>query len=693
MSGSGECPVTTLEDGVPGRVEHREAGTDELLGSFDEGGVPVALTTDSAGNVYVGDCNVRTFPCPYTFKVYDPGGAHLLSVFGAGDVIGEPSGNALAVDEGSEAPGEERPPALYAASSRGADQSAVQRFSLPAPGPLPADLEATDLEPTTATLAATLNPEGHPTHYRFQYLPRADYEAHGFAECGSPANPGCAESAEAELPGSEFESEAISAEVKELIPDTTYRLRLVAENEAGEVMPEESFTTRTAVGIEAQWASAVSARDATLEASLDPLGVEAQWWLEYDTSPYAAGEGPHGTRVGGGALPGSFGALPRGVALAGLEPATAYHYRFAAEDVRKVREGGEALERSFTTYGSERTFTTQPAGTGFPLADGRAWEMVSPSDKHGGRITSTDGGGQLQAAADGGALAYLSYGSLEADPQGNRLIEMSNQLARRAPGGAWSTTDLTAPHATITNAALGHGTEYKLFDPELGRGLMEPRECTPLAPQAGERTPYLRTGISRPAYEPLVTPANAPEAAPFGGDCLLSEAKVGVHGASPDLGHVALRSGVPLVAGAAEGALYEWGAGGSLAPVSVPPAGGPPVRAELGSGEGSVRGAVSEDGSRVFWAPQSGEGGFAPGPLYVRDTARAETLRLDEVAPGGYGVGASEARFQAASADGRYAFFTDPGQLTEDSGEEGSDLYRCELEGRRQDTSGAPSPT
>ena len=313
--------------------------------------------------------------------------------------------------------------------------------------------------------------------------------------------------------------------------------------------------------------------------------------------------------------------------------------------------------------------------------------MVSPPDKHGGRIASFDAtqGGPLQAAADGEALAYLSYGSLEAHPEGNRVIEQSSELAKRGPGGTWSTTDITPPHTGVTPFETGSGLEYKLFSANLGRAALDPHAPVQISPYASELTPYLRENSAPPTYTPLAVgcppegepcPAavkeheNVPAGSQFGG-------QLQVRGASPDLRHVVLRSNVPLAKGAANFSLYEW-SGGTLEPLSVLPGAEGAVGAELGAGEASTRGAVSEDGSRVFWS----RGSIPPfGGLYVRDTSRGETLRLDEEQEGAFGTGKVAPLFQAASADGSLAFFTDTQNLTEDANEEGADLYRWRAPG------------
>ena len=663
MTASGGTPPVTVSTsggpGKPGSVRKLDSAG-ALLETFDDdpGDLPQALGVDSAGNLYLGDAH-----SPYRFLRFNPAGEQ-TSQFGGGQVDaslvvagGRPLGNALAIDESSEA--------LYSAG-----EFSVQRFSAPEPGPLPRGQHAEDLLPTTATLAAELNPENHATSYHFEYGTTTSY--------GS-------ETPEEALPGTGFEEEEVGAELEGLIPDTTYHFRIVATNHCNGAEPlqactvegeDTTFTTPAAVGVDAQWATDVAARSATLHGQLDPLGVAGEWWIEYGTS-----EG-YGSETAKADLPESFGTLDLQAALGGLSPATVYHYRFAASDERDANP--------YTVHGPDATFATLPGALGFQLPDGRAWEMVSPPEKHGGRIKSAVFS-QVQAAADGESLAYLSLGSLEASPEGNRLTEESTQLARRAEGGQWSSRDLTPPHTEVTGIPVGGGLEYKLFSPSLGSALLEPRDHAPLSPEASERTPYLRQDAEPPVFTPLVTGkegfADVPPGTKFGGDPKIAAPNGAptVRGASADLAHVALVSATPLAAGAAGapgGSLYEWTASAApadrLQAISVPPGGGGAIEAELGWGSsgqsnGSVRHAISEDGSRVFWTSASPRG------LYLRDTARGETIRLDTVQPGGFGTGAVDPRFLGADRQGTVAFFADTQNLTEDANEAGADLYRCQV--------------
>jgi DNA-binding beta-propeller fold protein YncE len=634
-------------------IRKLEAGTGALLETLDAGGDPRTVTVGASDDLYVGDAT-----SPYRFLVFDPAGEQVAQ-FGAGQVIGRPEGNGIAVNEAVDS--------LYTASHENEALGVDQLFSLPQPGPLVQDERAEDVLPTTATLAATLNPEGHETTYRFEYGLDSSYGS------STPTQT---------LPSTGFEEEDVGAALDHLIPDTTYHFRLLATNHCNSAEPAEectvagedaTFTTPTGVKVDDQWATEVAASSASLHAELDPQGVAATWWLEYGTDE-GYGQSTPEMSLGSG-----FGDVTVGAAIDHLLPGRTYHYRFAARD---ERDGVVYL-----SHGADRTFVTQLSGLGFTLADNRAWEMVSPPNKHGGQVViGRDSLAYLnQAAADGSGIAYTTQGSIEAEPQGNRALEDSTVLAARGAQG-WSSQDLTPPHTELTG--FQEGGEYKLFTPNLGRGLLEARDATPLSPASSERTPYLRESTDPPIYTPLVTSkegfANVPPGTEFDPDPSAtgsSENPVALRAANSTLSHVAIQSVVPLTPGASANALYEW-SGGQLKPVSILPAGeggGFAGEVRIGSEIGSTRHAISADGSRVFWSVGQFYTGVNLTALYMRDTTAGETARLDVAQPGAVGTGLNRPVFQGASADGSVAYFTDTQQLTEDASGEGRDLYRCVL--------------
>jgi len=547
---------------------------------------------------------------------------------------------------------------------------------------------ATEVQPESVVLNGTVAlAKGGEAECQFEYG-TGGYE--DVVKCPHPAVGGVGE------------EEAVSAPVLKLQPDTTYLVRLSAKNANGQLntgtCPEDCGEFKTSgPGIRQEFATHVTDTGASLGAVIDPDGRPARYRFEYDTRPYAEGEGPHGTSipVGGEAIGSASSGEGKGVrvgpwALSGLEPGKEYHYRVVVES--ELETAGKTETRAFT--GGEQTFTTQPpaAAAGSLLPDGRQWEQVSPQNKHGAQIEPLGKAGLTQAGAqaatDGNAFAFLTNTPAETNPAG--YGNGAQELAARGPDG-WASRDITPAHGTPTGL---HeiGKEYVFFSDDLSRAVLQPEGALALSPRASEPTAYLRTDFPAGApaqacqqecFMPLVTEGNdtASPFVAFGEESVCqAQGSCGPSfvGATPDGGDVVLRSNAPLTKAAGEEQLYEASATGSLTLVSeLPHAGGPAFQPALGLTDQVVRHAVSADGSRVFFSTSNTK---AESHLYVRDVRLGETVQVDAV-QGGSGLGPAEARFQLASADGSRVFFTDQQKLTEGSGARSNeeDLYECEV--------------
>ncbi len=482
-----------------------------------------------------------------------------------------------------------------------------------------------------------------------------------------------------------FDDRSVSAAIESLQVSTTYHFRVVATNAAETTLgPDQSFTTLPPVSIDATSASEVNDTSARLGVELNPHGLLTEYRFEYDTTPYAEGGAAHGIKVpvpDGSAGSGTTDVI-RSEPIQGLTPSTTYHFRVVAHNSLGTVE---SPDRSFRTQHS--------VASGLP--DGRAFELVSPPNKHGAPLEPiTEEGGIIQAAAHGGGFAYVALGPVGGDPAGVRSPDESQLLATRGAGG-WSSRDITTPHEEIAIIRVGFPSEYKFFSESLTAGIVEPQGATPLAPNDPtntERTPYRREANGE--YAPLVNSANVPPGTKFGGEELPGTGSYSngaeFRAATPDLSHVLLLSPQVLSSGFEAGFvpaepptpnLYEL-AGGSLRLVSVLPSGeggkaaaeaGLPAR--VGDNELDMRGAISTDGERVVF-----ETGQPARHLYVRDVGLAQTVRLDERQAGAAG-GPGAAIFQGASADGGKIFFTDASRLTKDASAKADkpDLYMCEV--------------
>ncbi len=706
----------------------------------DIGGEPRAFVLDAAGDLFVDD---------------ERGGHHILGYRDSGTEFasfdgGGPESLALAWSDATKT--------LYAVS-----EGLVRLISQPSTGPAVVREATSELQPTTATLQASLNPEGAGLEYRFEYGTTSAYGestpatplgganevqlvslsasggtfevsfgaeqsaevpfnataaelgaalegilaigAGGVAVSGEPGGPWSVEfvgaHADEDLPelsvntegivgpgGEEpsasvtvtepgislFEDRATSASITGLAPGTTYHFRVVVTNASNETIdgPDMTFSTLPAALIESEGSRQVTDSSARLDVDVNPLGLATEVHFEYGpTSAYGSQTPTEATGSGSGKVPIS-------AMVVGLAPGTTYHFRAIARNMLGEVSGPD---RTFTTEGSREV----------ALLDGRAWEMVSPTDKKAVSLEmSTEEGGILQASAAGDAITYFTQAPIDDAPAGNRSFAYSQQLSRRV-GTEWSTEDLATAQEEIQGLTGGGLSEYKQFSDDLSTAALEPQGATPLAPGATERTPYLWRS-SNPGYLPLLTTEDVAPGVKWGGTPTTGEGFGGgssfVAGSS-DLRHVLLSAPVALTGGfeaAGNESLYEWTAGvlgrSALKLVSVLPDGEPTAALGAGAAAGNrshgLRHFMSPDGNRVVFSVGL-ESGFVH--LYLRDVAGEETLQLDAPEEAAKNPGIEKATFVDASTDLSKVFFLDTARLTLDSHatRRSPELYMCEV--------------
>ncbi len=550
-----------------------------------------------------------------------------------------------------------------------------------------------NLKALSATVEGTVNPDKAGAGIcRFEWGTTPEF-GH-VTECSEPV-------AEGENPV------AVHASLSELEPDTTYYYRLGASNHygtnLGEPAQDQQFTT-PGPGLREVDVSDITAESATLNATINPHATPTTYYFQYGTSNSYGADVPvlsefaeHGGIVGSGE-----GAVEVSQHLQGLQANIVYHFRvIAVSDI-------EGQIESFAS--PDQTFTTQHSQASTALPDGRQWELVTPAEKNGALFQrlGKEYPALLQGSVNGNAIADVAYSPSEAEPQG-----FSNEVSVLSTRGAngWSSQVIAPPHTESTGVSIGKGQEYKFFSEDLSLGVVQPfGPYTPLSPAATESTAYLRTDYSNgdvsdhcessyqsssSCFLPLVTAANTPPGTAFGevgsnGLCEKFECGPDVAGISPDASHIVLESPVQLTKTPdMHTGLYEWAAG-QLQLVSVlppgeeaPGGGAAAIGPNLGlfsGGEGvNTRHAISNDGSRIIWEADE------PRHLYLRDTAKRETIRLDTPQGTPPKPIARNPSFLTASSDGSRIFFLDAG-LTEQESEvavnnsdEGADLYEYDL--------------
>ncbi len=417
-----------------------------------------------------------------------------------------------------------------------------------------------------------------------------------------------------------------------------------------------------APSVVAESVAEVGSSSATLRARINPNGYATRYTFQYLSQAAweanGAGErfaGAAEAPLGGALLSGGLAVLSGSTPLSGLAAGGEYHYRVIVASHCDPEHPEDLCE----DIGADRSFRTYPPGAP-GLAEGRAYELVSPFDKHGGEVIpphryascgdecKPETYGQdypMQSAPDGEAVVYqgFPFSLTEGAPRYDQY------LSRRSPGG-WQTTTLSPLHS---GGAAGEG--YEAFDAALSRGLLYQVSPTlsPAAP-AGYANLYAQPTASPTTLTPLIG-APAPNRNPT-----LTYA-----GASADLSHVAFAANDALTPatpyappapdpGGEADDLYE-SVGGALRLVNVLPDNATAAPgAAFGSGaalasdendksRSDFSHAISADGSRIFWSTESGHG-----QLYVREDGRTTREIPDH-----------EGHFLTASADGSKVLLSD----------------------------------
>ncbi len=418
-----------------------------------------------------------------------------------------------------------------------------------------------------------------------------------------------------------------------------------------------------APGIGSVQVSHVGSHGATVECVVEPGGLETAYSVQYGTS---TAYGSETTPVDVTPNPES-ATVAVSVSLAGLQPDTEYHVRLVARN-----EEGEQT-------GSDVAFATYSLGANV-LPDGRVYELVSqfhdadaeviwpgPIGNHFSRYP-------FEAAADGSALTFAgSPGSKGGS--GNNGYGRGNQYFASRDGNGWGVEDITSPG--IEQA------EYLGFTKDLSAGFTQVRAELPFVTTETPQKLMEFGGNSfavlyeRPfdgnLFRPLFTTKpphryDSSEKELRGEKVYENELILTYGGVSADAGHVLFGANDTFTSNAVLGTEGEFNlydeSDGQMSLVNVLPDGSTKPNATFGGRGGSLSRDVSIDGSRLFWTDLNS------GIVYVRE----QDVQTVQVSQG-------PAEFWTASPDGRYAFYTEAGELWRFDVEDGTRLELAGSEG------------
>jgi hypothetical protein len=250
---------------------------------------------------------------------------------------------------------------LVATDASGTIESPDHEFTLLPDFPAVSGTYSSGETPTSATLAAEINPGFGTAVYRFQYGTTRSY---GLSTLISSV-------------GSDGTDHLVTSDISGLTPATTYHYRAVAINYVGTAQgPDQTFTTPDQPAVSGASASNVTSGTATLAAEVNPKLATTTYHFQYGTDASYGSSTPESPSIGADDVSHSVSAN-----LAGLAPATTYHFRIVATNPFGATDG---LDQTFTTTAAPPVNISQPkpCRKGFVKKHGRCVKKSRPKAKH-----------------------------------------------------------------------------------------------------------------------------------------------------------------------------------------------------------------------------------------------------------------------------------------------------------------------
>ena len=416
------------------------------------------------------------------------------------------------------------------------------------------------------------------------------------------------------------------------------------------VSTTSAFTTTAAVTVDSESASNITSTTATLNAQLNPNGLDTTYQFVISGPGFNELVPGHPVDIGSGTT--DVGASAN---VSGLTPGDTYTYHVTATN------------SAGTSTGNDQTFTTFPAqeaAAGLP--DSRGYEQVTPANKDNGEPYLRAGGilGPITTASSGNAISWFSLDALP----GSRF-DGAFYITQRGSDN-WTTSALIPPQgtelsllcATISPQAVGYSSD--LSKAVLADGGNQPfcsADDPPLVSgePSGAQNLFVAGGSSPLLVDPSPIAGGTPQQATF-------------DGASSDLSTVVFDEQAQLTAdapgppagGSQPDVLYASTPSATANPTvklaTVLPDGTPVDGTLAGAGasspagsQGGAFGAISADGSKIFFTATPT--GSSTTNLYVRENPMSSSASTTQVDTGIGGGGV----FLAATSDGSNVYFMD----------------------------------
>ena len=198
------------------------------------------------------------------------------------------------------------------------------------PAPTATTTMATAVSSSAATLNGSVNPEGVPTTYYFQYGTTAAYGSKTAAQSA----------------GSASTAQAAAANASGLQASTTYHYRLVAVSAGGTVVGGDNTFATSKLPVPAAdtgGVTGVTTATAVLGGTVNPEGLATSYYFQYGTTT-GYGHNTSSRSAGSGTASAAVSQ-----SLSGLAARTTYHYRIVAVSAGGTVDGKDATFATATT--------------------------------------------------------------------------------------------------------------------------------------------------------------------------------------------------------------------------------------------------------------------------------------------------------------------------------------------------------
>ena len=342
LTGSGDQNVSaSVSELAPGTTYHFRIKGENISG-LDFGDDQTFATLASKPTVSTGEASSVTANGATLHGTVNPNGAQTTVVFEYGTTA-EYGGSIPATPSPIDGSGNQSVTALAtglslattyhfrikAENSEGESSGIDESFVTSAEKPAGTTKQASFVTGDSATLNATVNPNGAETTVAFEYGFDTNY---GNTVSGSPS------------PLSGVENQSVDAQLTGLQPGASYHFRVMAQNSKGELLGDDlSFTTLAAKpSVETGLSEQVFTTKAVLFGTVNPNGASTMYRFEYGAND-SYGKATSFLSAGGESRDVSVSET-----IYDLYPDNRYHFRLTATNI----EG--------TSYGEDSTLDTLP---------------------------------------------------------------------------------------------------------------------------------------------------------------------------------------------------------------------------------------------------------------------------------------------------------------------------------------------